>query len=234
MSQKTKTDVNDIEMYFEWWLQELETEGYITGYSREPETMLVIPPYIHKREKHFKTKANTPEDFALIKSLEYTYDYRIIWNTKSIHIFTDVFNPDLAFRYGQPSFISHWIDLDGFKELVSYVDVKPHFVAAQFSSGLSTFYTFPLIQKILMFTRSIYVNKAIPINSGKHGVNSCLFAQTFTPNRFLFTDKAAQQRKIRFRTVTLSAYVKRQVNIMETYADIENAKSGDNGQQSLL
>lgn len=231
MSQKNTTETNGIEMYFEWWLQELETEGYIESYQREPETVMVIPPYIHEREKHFKTKQNEAEEYALIKSLEYTYDYRIIWNPKSIHIFTDVFESDKPFRYGQPPFVSHWIKIGEFTELVSYVDVKPHFVAAQFNSGMSSFYTFPLIQKILMFTRSIYVNKAIPINSGKHGVNSCLFAKTFTPNRFLFTDKAAQQRKIRFRTVTLNAYVKRQQNIIETYSDIEKSK---NVQQTLL
>jgi hypothetical protein len=231
--KKNSTETNGHELYFEWYLQELESAGFITRYDREPETMLVIPPYIHSREKHFKAKQNEPEDFALIKALEYTYDYRIIWNAeKAIHIFTDVFDSDKPFRFGQPTFVSHWLEVDGFTELVSFVDVKPHFVAAQFSGAMSSFYTFPLIQKILMFTRSIYVNKAIPINSGKHGVNTCLFAKTFTPNRYLFTDKAAKKRTIKFRTVPLKSYVNRQENIIETYRDNEAKKGG--AQQSLL
>lgn len=232
MSQKNTTETNDIEMYFEWWLAELETAGFIESYSREAETMLIIPPYIHEREKHFKSKANTPEDFALIKSLEYTYDYRIIWNQKAIYVFTEVIEAGVPFRFGQPPFVSHWMQIDGFTELVSYVDVKPHFIAAQYNGAMSSFYTFPLIQKMLMFTRSIYINKAIPINTGKYGVNTCLFAKTFTPNRYLFTDKAAQQRKIRFKTVTLNAFVKRQHNIMEMYDEMETSKIPT--QQTLL
>lgn len=232
--KKNSTETNGHEMYFEWYLDELESNGFIEGYDREPETILVIPPYIHERELHYIKKENKTEEFALIKSLEYTYDYRIIWSQKAQHIFMDVFDPDKPFLFGQPHFIAHWIEIDGFNELVSYVDVKPHFVAAQFNQGMSSYYTFPLIQKILMFMRSIYINKVTPINSGKHGVNTCLFAKTFTPNRFLFTDKASMKRKIKFRTVPLNSYVNRQKNIVEKYMDTEKAKKGETGQQSLL
>lgn len=218
-------------MYFEWYLDELESNGFIERYDRELETIMVIPPYIHQREKHLKKLPNKEEDFAFINALEYTYDYRIIWKEKALHIFTDIFDPDKPFIFGQPEFVSHYIEVDGFTQIVSYVDVKPHYMAAQYNSGMSSFYTFPIIQKILMFMRSIYINKAMPINSGKYGVNTCLFAKTFTPNRFLFTDKAQQQRSIKFRTVSISAYVKRQQRILEDYQKTEREK---NTQQSLL
>lgn len=228
------TEINDHEQYFEWYLDELEAHGFIERYDREPETLLVVPPYIHQREKHLKKSENKIEDFALLSAMEYTYDYRIIWKDKAINIFTEIFDPEKPFKFGQPHFISHWMMLEGFHNLVSYVDVKPHFKAAQYNQGMSSFYTFPFIQKILLFTRSIYVNKVIPINSGRHGVNTCLFAKTFTPNRYLFTDKASMKRKIKFRTVTISSYHKRMQNIVEQYEENEKAKQGEVGQQKLL
>lgn len=235
MSQQGNTSKkSDAEVYFEWYLDELERNNYIEGYDREPQQIIVIPPYIHEREKHFIKKENTIEEFRFIDSLDYTYDYRIIWSERALHIFTDIFNENEPFRFGQPPFVSHWMEIDGFQQIVSYVDVKPHFTAAQHGGNLSSFYTFPIIQKILMLLRGLYINKITPINNGKFGVNTCLFAKTFTPNRYLFTDKAQQKRKIRFKTVAFDIYVKRQQNIIEQYNKTEASKRGDIGQQSLL
>lgn len=223
--KKNNTDINPIEMYFEWYLEELKQYGYVEYYDREPELIEVLPPFDHKREKHFKVKENTTEEFNMLQSVTYTYDYRIAWTEKAKYIFTEVYDPSGHFRFGMPTFVSHWIKLHGDYKMVSYIDVKPHISAAQFGGNVSSYYTFPFIQKFLMRTRGLFINKATPINQGKHGVSTCLFAKTFTPNRFLFTDAGQQLRKIRFVKRSISAYTDSQKAIINKILDKESQTS---------
>lgn len=235
MKAKTQTKENPGEMYFRWYLEELKRYGYVKEIHREPETIKVLPDYIHKREKHFKQKENEFEEFTLLKGVNYTYDFRVIWDASALNIFTDVFDPNGAFKYGQPLFISHYININGTVEIVSYVDVKPHISAAQFGGGkLSSYYSFPFIQKMLMLTRKLYINKAIPTNQGKHGINTCLFAISFTPNKYLFTDTGQKQRKIHFKKTTITAFAKRKLAVIEDLQKQEQNKKGKNSQTSLL
>lgn len=227
-----KTQENDGEMYSRWFFEELVEYGYLKRFDREVETLNVLPAKKHKREKHFVKKKNTEETFTLLNELNYTYDFRLIWNEKAIHIFTDVYEKNGVFKYGQPHFISQWIVVNGVKELVSYVDIKPHSAVAAYGGNLSTFYTFPLIQKILMITRDLFINKMIPVNSGRHGVNTCMFAQTFTPNRYRFTDGGGQLRSsIRFSVKTITSFAEQRKGIIDKLKKEESLK---NTQQTLL
>ncbi len=232
-----KTKEHNDEMYFSWYLDELVAHGYLKRYYREPETIVVMPSYKYKREKHYKTKPNEHEEISLFQSITYTYDFRLIWEEKAKYIFTEVFQKkeDASFKFGIPTFISHYVTIAGEVELVSYVDVKPHQSAAQFGGGkLASFYTFPFIQKILLSTRGLYINKAIPRNSGKYGLRTCLFATTFTPSRYKFTDIDSRLRKIKFRVVPITTYVKNQQAIIDDALAIEKKKNLTNNQQSLL
>lgn len=240
MSKETKftvakTEQNNDEMYFGWYLDELMAHGYIKRFYREPETIIVMPAYVHKREKHFKTKPNEHEDISLFQTITYTYDFRIIWEEKAKYLFTEVFEKGGSFKFGIPTFISHYVKIAGEVELVSYIDVKPHMSAAQFGGGkLASFYTFPFIQKILLNTRGLYINKIIPRNQGKFGLRTCLFATTFTPNRYKFTDINAKQRNIKFRVVPITSYIKTQQSIIDDALAIEAKKNLTSNQQSLL
>ncbi len=229
------TKENPDELYFTWYLDELMHYGFLKNYDREPETLIVLPAYEHLRQKHFQTKANENENFNLTQPLTYTYDFRLIWEEAAIHIFTEAFRKGLPFKYGEPTFVSHYIKLHGGVELVSFVDVKPHVSAANFGGGkLSTYYTFPLIQKFLMATRNLYINKVIPKNQGKHGINTCLFAKTFTPNRYEYTDEARTFRKIPWKKTSITSYVNKQRNVLDMLEAQENKKNAKNNQQTLL
>lgn len=234
MSKQNSTEENPGELYFTWYLDELKEYGFVKEYHREPETILVLPAYTHLREKHFKTKENESEMFNLLGEVTYTYDFRIIWNDSALNIFTEPFIKGKAFRFGQPTFISHYIKIEDNVELVSYVDVKPHNSAARFGGNLSSFYTFPFIQKFLMTNMNLYINKVIPKNQGKYGVNTCLFAKTFTPNRYKFTDKATMLRKIAWRVVPITTYVDKQHAIVNNLMKQEQKKNAKDNQQKLL
>lgn len=233
--KQNSTYENPIEMYFRWYLEELKQEGYLKDFEREAETLIVLNAFEYNREKHFKTKENVREPFNLTPAITYTYDYRLVWDKKALNIFTEPMHEGGCFRFGVPPFISHYIELMDEQEIVSYVDVKPHASAAQFGGGkLSSFYTFPFIQKFLLEKYHIYVNKIIPINQGKHGVNTNLFATTFTPRRYNLTDKGQMQRKIPFKKTTLHTFVERRKSIVEDLLrDIEK-KNAKNNQQTLL
>lgn len=194
----TVTQENPHEMYFRWYCEELIQYGFLKKISREPELISVFPKLTHKKEKHYKSKKeNTIEEITMLQPTEYTYDFLLVWTDKAYYIFTEEYDKDTPFVFGMPIFVSHRIMMDTGIELVSYVDVKPHFAAAAFGGGkMGSYYTFPLIQKYLFMAKGLYINKIIPIHTGKHGRSTCLFATTFIPNAYRFTDKSGKIRSI--------------------------------------
>lgn len=245
----TVTEENDQERFFRYYIEELLANGFLESFSREPEVFQVIPDFIHKRVKQYKSKENSEQNYSLLKGANYTYDFRLIWTPKAIGIFTEIFSLENPFLFGTPIFISHYIELNGTKKIVSYVDVKPHASAAQFGGNLSSFYTFPFIQKMLMNIYNIYINKAVPIPAGKplrkkgkvvnnRGNTTCLFATTFTPNRYLFTDTGSKTRTIHFRKQNINQFVKMRQGVVDNFRKIEvdkfNKNKANNSQQSLL
>lgn len=232
MANVTKTKENDHEMYFRWYCEELQRYGFLKRFDRELQKFSILPEQKHKRENHLKTKTNTLEEFNLLQPLEYTYDFRLIWTDKAYYIFTELYIPGGHFVFGEPTFISHKINIDGVDEIVSYVDVKPHYAAAKFGGGQNaSFYTFPLIQKFLLFTRKLYINKIVPIHTGKHGRTTCLFATTFVPNSYKFTNKSGALRSIPYRQRSITGYTEQKQGIIHNIIKSNNAK---NSQQTLL
>lgn len=228
----TKTTENPHEMYFRWYLEELQEQGFIKKFEREPELLAIFPKLTHKREKHFKSKPNTLEVFNMFQPTNYTYDFRIIWTDKAMNIFVELYEPDGFFIFGQPVFVAHHIKIDDIIEVVSYIDVKPHNAAARFGGGkMASYYTFPLIQKYLFMSKGLYINKIIPIHTGKHGRGSCLFAITFIPNRYKWTDTAKQLRAIPYRSKTLISFVTQKKGVTDA---ILREKHEKNSQQTLL
>jgi len=231
MAEITQTEENKNEIYFTWYLEELKTAGYLEGYDREPENFLVLPSYLHNREIHFKVKANGTEPFTMMREITYTYDYRLFWTEKAMYIFTEIFDPSNPFVFGMPKFVSHLIKIGEEMKTVSFIDVKDHNVATVYGRANSTAYTFPLIQKILMYTRGLYINKIIPTNNGKYGLTTCLFATTFTPTRYRHTDQSSRLRDIKFRKTTLETYANNRQTVIDGLLE---KKQGNKSQQSLL
>jgi len=214
MTQK-KTKVNPIEQYFEWYLQELKDCGYIKDFFREPETLTVAETSTALYTKRMKSKTKHIE-INLFPKIRLTYDYLIIWNDIAEYFFYEVIEPhNVLFQLKRPLFIAHkyplYINGEVYSETeipYSYIDVKTLSTITRFGSN-STSYTFPLKQRMLYDSFGIYVNKIVPIPAGKKGFKQSLFLNSFTPKRYMFTDKSGQLRKINWPTQTLSEFLKK-------------------------
>lgn len=210
-----KTERNDIEMYFEWWLNELQDAGYIYSYTRESKTFEVFPPYFINRKKHHKTKEPTIETVALLPKIKYTYDYEIRWTDRALYVFhqpADFSNHKIMQTLDYPNTFFYSHEDESLRCYVSYVDVKPPSSVAQFSGQLSSYHSFPIKRAALLWFKGIYINKVIPMPMRGMGKTIALFPNTFTPNRYLFTDSGKQTRKIRFYLRTMSKYISEREN----------------------
>lgn len=214
------TEKNDIELYFEWWLNEMIDAGYVHSYTREAETFEIFPNYIGQRKDYSrKTMEPKVETFAILGKTMYTYDYKIRWNDSAVYLFyqpMDFSKPE-EFQmvvYPDTFFYAHYDKED--RRWVSFIDIKPPSQAARFSGQMSSYHTFPLKQAALLWLHGVYVNKIIPIPMRGAGKTIALFPNTFTPKRYLISDGATRTRSIKFRIRSMAKYViKREQTINE-------------------
>lgn len=202
------TEQNQLETYFEWYINELKEAGYIKLVKREPFPILVSEAVDHKRYD-FSTKTNRIENYKLFQRNTYMCDWIIIWEKHAHELFYNLLNND-PIRIFCPFYAM--IDAKG--EHVSFFDVKPPAGAMIFGHN-TTGYTFPILQKIIYTIYGIYVNKAIPIplmkkGTVKSGNKQALFITTFIPKRYLLTDGGMQGRDIKYRKQSLKEYVTKQ------------------------
>lgn len=203
-----KTQINSIELYFEWWLKEMISAGYIARFHREPETLIAGQTIEYGRIKRFKKKDKEIEKFNLFPEVKYTYDYIIIWNDTAEYLFYEEVNKEKVFQFGKPLFVASRVNLLQQEEIVSYVDVKPTANAA-FGGKVSSSISFPLKQRMCWENHRIYINKVIPRPMSGAGYKVALFVKSFVPQRYLLTDGGAQRRKISFPVYDLKGYVTR-------------------------
>lgn len=202
------TDKNQLEEYFEWYINELKEAGFIKLVKREPFPILVNEAVDHKRYD-FSTKKPRIENYKLFQRNTYMCDWIIIWEKHAHEIFYNLLNND-PIRI----FCPFYAIVDAKGEHVSFIDVKPPAGAMIFGHN-TTGYTFPILQKIIYTIYGIYVNKAIPIplmkkGTVKSGNKQALFLTTFIPKRYLLTDGGMQGRDIKYRKQSLKEYVTKQ------------------------
>jgi hypothetical protein len=197
------------EDYFEWYLNELKDKGYILSFKKEKE----ITPFeinqeikIKKIKEITKTGIIKESDRKLIGKHTYKPDFLIYWTKLAESIFYEVITEE-RLKYNT-FFLAN--EKDGYH--FSFVDVKPPAIAAQFSGSFNSYATFPINQSIVMNLYNIYVNKVVPIPVRNSGLAVSLFPNTFTPNRFLFTDAGKAVRTIKFKTKTLLDFVRERNN----------------------
>ncbi len=199
------TEQNQLETYFEWYINELKEAGYIKLVKREPFPILVNEAVEHKRYS-FTVKTIRVENYKLFNRNTYTCDWIIIWDKSAHEIFYNLLNEDPIKIY-----CPFYAIIDAKGEHVSFVDVKPPAGAMIFGNN-TTGYTFPILQKIIYTIYGIYVNKAIPIplmkkGEVKSGNKQALFITTFIPKRYLLTDGGMQGRDIKYKKQSLKEYV---------------------------
>ena len=200
------TEINQLEQYFLWYLNELKEAGYIKFFSRESFPILVTDDVKNKRYDFSLKNTVSVQEYNLFRKNTYTYDYLIIWDKKAKEIFYNLLD-DNPIRIYCPFYAC--VDKKG--EHVSFCDVKPPSGAMIFGNN-TTSYTFPILQKIIYTVYGIYVNKSIPIplmskGAIKSGNKTALFNTTFVPKRYLLTDGGMQGREIKFKKQSLKEYV---------------------------
>lgn len=167
------------ELYFWWYLLELKDKGFISDIRYEPQSFDLCESVRFPWIKKMKTKDKVC-DFELLKGMRYTPDFTFVWELKATGIFT-------ANKYQNPRNMP-------FKMLgkTCWVDVKGTF------SRNESYRIFPMYQKMMWKIHGIFVEKI---------VMPTLYVKTFTPGRFLLTDKTMKPRTINFETQTLNDYV---------------------------
>lgn len=199
------TEINQLEQYFEWYVNELKEAGYIKLVKREPFPIL-INDIVERKRYDFSVKTPRIENYKLFQQNTYMCDWIIIWEKHAHEIFYNLLDNN-PLRIYCPFYAI--IDKKG--EHVSFVDVKPPAGAMIFGNN-TTGYTFPILQKIIYTVYGIYVNKSIPIPLMKKGVvksgnKQALFLTTFVPKRYLLTDGGMQGRDIKYKKQSLKEYV---------------------------
>ena len=197
---------NLLEIYFEWYLQELKEAGYVKSWHREPFDITISEPVNHNRYD-FKTKDVKIEEFQLFRANKYTADYVIVWNPIAQELFYNILSDEKPIRIWCPFYAM--IDTKG--EHYTICDVKRPSGAGKYGNNASD-YTFPIMQKIIYSRYKIFVTKVVPIpmvqkGQVKSGNNVALFTTTFVPKRYHLTDGGLQGRVINFKKQTLREYI---------------------------
>jgi len=162
------------ELYFSWWLIELELNGYIESWKYQPKPFpLSDKVYIHW-QKQLKTKTKKMIK-TMLQEHKYQADFLIRWTEKARGIF---FASELNQNVMAYPFVAD--EIGDKRYYRSIVDVKGTF------SRNDAWRRFSIDQKWVWQKFNIYVHKVIPVK---------LFKQTFTPLRYLQTDKSRKSRK---------------------------------------
>lgn len=199
------TEKNNFEMYFEWWLDDLKEEGFITEYVREPQTFILKPEVevsYPKGKKILKIEKQT-----ILNPITYTPDYKVAFTQKGVNILFLVISEmgSIPEKYNRNL---HFLFLENIRSLkdnvyILYFDVKAPAKAVRFSSGLGSTREFPIKQRLMYDLKGIFVNKVVPVGS-----STSLFEKTFYPKRYFQTDKSRGSRKNMENKSTIKDFLK--------------------------
>lgn len=180
--------LSDQELQFTWWLDALQQKGIVNKYYYESNTFTLSTakqyPLIKKTVR--KTSIVSHE---LLKAHIYTPDFLVEWNEDWDGIF---YREILAQKYTtKPPFYA--VRSTKNNKPYTFFEVKADFDRENMTR------LFKISQKWLYDSKSIYVDLVLLPQS--------LFKKTFTPDRYLFTDKTKAPRKINFSIRRLDDYI---------------------------
>lgn len=194
---------SNLELYFFYYFEELQTQGFIEEFWYEKESFKLSESIHESYLKQLKTKIETSEEL-LLRECTYTPDFTVRWLKKAANVF-------YLDRYVATNNRSNIMFRLGFKtndDLMGYYEVKP-----MNESKLDSSKEFPTLSKWIYNKYSILVQKVKPFDSNGKG---CLFEKTFTPHKVLDTEIYARdckygfkgQSKIKYNIVTLEQFLK--------------------------
>lgn len=181
----TQYDSNE-EKYFSWYLDELYEAGYIREYQVQPGSFILSEPILYEYEKKLKTKTKHCVK-KLMQGHIYTADFRISWSEKARGIFFDSICGQTNLKI---PFIVKYIP-------ISIIEIKPAFDRNNMTR------LFTVNQKWVYQKYGTYVQRVTVDKKNGKG----LFPETFTPAKYLLTDKTRKPRKLKYEPRTLAEYV---------------------------
>jgi len=190
------------ELYFSYYLEELQENGFINFWRYESDTYTLSPKLEMPYEKRMKTKVKTEYEFLLHPS-SITADFTIQWNDKAANIFyLDRYAPiksvkAIPFR------------LNKLGSDCSLIEVKGAHTFKTNTSDIS----FPYKQKFLFEKYKIYIQKIKPFDTNVN--KNTLFQSTFTPKKVIDSEKYVKNTaknkigdtKLKYSPITLQEFV---------------------------
>lgn len=186
------------ELYFYWWCKELKEAGYIKKIEAQPKSFelssAVKVPYV----KPMKRVEDKVLEHKIFNEHVYTTDFRIIWSDKAEGVFTFGLNRTNSKRHSKEEVMLIPANEDGaLGMLYSFIEVKPKFDQNNMTR----------LAKINIWWVWEKYNKHVDIV-----IPEKLFKKTFTPDRYLITNKSAKARKLDYSPSTLNEFVRSKNN----------------------
>jgi hypothetical protein len=180
------------ERMFYLYCEELQEAGFIKRFTFHDISFTLSEKVTYEWIKKLKTKENKTES-TLLQPHIYSPDFWIEWDCKAYNKFyLDIH--DGKNKLDSVPFINN-IDNNG-NDIGSYIEIKPSFDMNNMTR------LFVINSKWMYQEHRIYVQKIIPI-----GKKNCLFANTFVPQKAMFTLKTNKPKKYKFETKSLEQYV---------------------------
>ena len=177
------------ELYFSWWLDELKASKHINRWERNEASYTLTEGLYHKYIVPMKRVPDKVKEQAILHPSVYTPDFIIYWEHKAIGKFVQIYR-DEADSYTKLT--TPFLCEAG--QLISVVETK-----ADFDKNNMTRLAKNNI-KMVFKMYNVYVD-LVKLPS--------LFNKTFTPNRYLLTDRTLKPRTIKYKNVkTLSQFIK--------------------------
>jgi hypothetical protein len=187
---------SDEELFFSYYLNELEEHGVIKEWSYHPEKFLLSERIVHIYEKQLKTKSII-KDSVILNNHEYQADFFIRWNPQ--------WYGKIYMSLTSKLYVNDFYFIASNDKHFTVVDVKGTFAGKHNNSAIS----FPLDQKWTYQKYGIYVQKIVPVPrlyKGKLTPSDSLFPNTFTPKKYLLTP-TGMARKINFKVISITQYL---------------------------
>ena len=186
-SQETNPYESQEEWYFSWFLNDLKEKGIILKYSYEPQKFILSPARYYPIKRIFKTKEKT-DQLSLIQEHVYTPDFLVQWNKQWQNKFYRLIHDEQC--TSKPDFFAITSKKDDGH--YTFFEIKPCFDHQNMTR------LFIVTQKWMYHQFGIYIEKfEVPT----------MFKRTFTPSRYLLTDKSMIHRTIKFNIRTLDKYL---------------------------
>lgn len=185
------------EIWFAWWLEDLRERKIIDWWQYHSQKWDISHGCDITWEEQGTRKVLLKKR-SLLRDHTYTCDF-------SFRFFSGSFM-NLGEKIGNECRLVHPYRPELFvttnRDFVVHVDVKGAYVRMESQDA-----KFRIIQGIVWDKYGDYINRVVPHSTSKK-MPACLFRDTFTPRRFLFTDRTAKMRSIQYPTRSVEEWLK--------------------------